>query len=175
MKTPDEWMRDFESKIADAQAKAAAVQQGLANAEGSASSKDGTVTITVAPTGALTNVRLTAEAMRMSHSQLAAEIMAVARSAQRSAAVQVAETFEQVNGAGSESYRLITEYLPPAEEEQDDEDLERRQYGFEDGSDTAEQPQPQAPTQAPAPPRRPASRPDESDDTEFGSGSIFRG
>nr|WP_225955027.1 YbaB/EbfC family nucleoid-associated protein [Kibdelosporangium phytohabitans] len=164
-------MRDFESKIADAQAKAAAVQQGLANAEGSASSKDGTVTVTVAPTGALTNLRLTAEAMRLSHSQLAAEIMAVARTAQRSAATQVAETFEQVNGAGSESYQLIAEYLPPAEE-QDEEELEPRQYGFEDGSDNAEQPP--APPR-PEPPRRPAARPDETDDPEFGNGSIFRG
>ncbi|ONI88723.1 hypothetical protein ALI144C_06055 [Actinosynnema sp. ALI-1.44] len=155
--------------MADAQAKAAAVQQGLSNAQGSASSKDGAVTVTVAPTGALTNVRLTAEAMRMSHSQLAAEIMAVARSAQRSAATQVAETFEQVNGAGSESYRLITEYLPPAEEEDEEEELEPQQFGFEEGADQ------QQPPARPEPPRRPAPRPDEGDDSEFGGGSIFRG
>jgi DNA-binding protein YbaB len=164
VKTPDEWMREFESKIADAQAKAAAVQQGLANAQGSASSKDGTVSITVAPNGALTNVRLTAEAMRMSHTQLATEIMTVARQAQREAAVQVAETFGQVEGAGSESYRMITEYLPPPEDE--DDRPEHRQFGFEEDSGGA--------GSRPQPPRRPVSRPDENHDDDFGDGTIFR-
>lgn len=61
MKTPEEWMRDFEAKIADAQAKAAAVQEGLAQAGGSASSKDGTIILSVAPNGALTGLELTAD------------------------------------------------------------------------------------------------------------------
>lgn len=166
MKSPEEWMRDFESTIADARAKAAAVQDGLAGASGSATSKDGSVTVSVAPTGALTGVRLTADAMRLSHGQLAAEIMAVAREAQRSASSQVAEVFGQVNGAESESYRLITEYLPPAEEE-DEETEAPRQFGYEEA--------PPEEAVRPEPPRRPVARPDDADDAEFGDGSIFRG
>lgn len=164
MKTPDEWMREFETKIADAQAKAAAIQDGLSSAQGSASSKDGAVSVTVAPNGALTDVRLTAEAMQKSHTQLAAEIVAVARQAQRAAAVHVAETFEQVEGAGSETYRLITEYLPPAEEE---DEPDRPWYGYEQEPDSAEAPRRE-------PPQRPAPRRDATEDDDFNGGSIFR-
>ncbi len=160
MKTPDEWMREFETKIADAQAKAAAVQQGLASASGSASSKDGAVSVSVSPTGALTDLRLTPEAMDKSHTQLAAEIVAVARQAQRAAALQVAETFEQVGGAGSETYQMITQYLP--EPEEDEEDSSQPWYGYEQ----------EAVEEAPARPHRPVPRPGEEDD--FGGGSIFR-
>ena len=70
MKTPEEWMRDFEAKIAEAQAKAAAVQEGLAQAGGSASSKDGSIIVSVAPNGALTGLELTADAMRKAPGQL---------------------------------------------------------------------------------------------------------
>ncbi|MEV4319756.1 YbaB/EbfC family nucleoid-associated protein [Actinocrispum sp. NPDC049592] len=161
MKTPDEWMREFETKIADAQAKAAAVQQGLASASGSASSKDGAVSVSVSPTGALTELRLTPEAMDKSHTQLAAEIVAVARKAQRAAAVQVAETFEQVGGAGSETYQMITQYLP-APEEDEEEESSQPWYGYEQ----------EAVEEAPVRPNRPMPRPDEEDD--FGGGSIFR-
>ncbi|WP_051773328.1 YbaB/EbfC family nucleoid-associated protein [Saccharothrix sp. NRRL B-16314] len=165
MKTPDEWMRDFETKIADAQAKAAAVQEGLAGAGGSASSNDGFVTVTVAPNGALTDVRLTDGAMRKSAAQLSAEIVEVARKAQRGAAVKVAETFSAVNGTDSETYRVITEYLPPAEDEQD-QDEQRPRYTFNEEYEATAPP--------PPPPlvRRPAPRDDGDDD--FSDNSIFK-
>lgn len=166
MKTPDEWMREFEDRIASAKAKAAAVEQGLATAQGSASSKDGAVSVTVAPNGSLTDVRLTPEAMRKSHTQLATEIMEVARTAQRAAAVQVAKTFEEVGGAGSETYRLITQYVPPPEEE---DRADRPRYGFEQERDTDED--------SPAVPRREPLRPavprQDPDDTDFSDRSIF--
>jgi DNA-binding protein YbaB len=164
VKTPDEWMREFETKIADAQAKATAIQEGLSSAQGSASSKDGAVSVTVAPNGALTDLRLTAEAMQKSHSQLAAEIMAVARQAQRAAAVHVAETFEQVDGAGSETYRLITEYLPAADE---DDEPDQPWYGYEQEPDSAEPPRRE-------PPQRPVPRRATTEDDDFNGGSIFR-
>jgi DNA-binding protein YbaB len=159
VKTPEEWMRDFEAKIADAQAKAAAVQEGLAQAGGSASSKDGTIRVSVAPNGALTGLELTADAMRKSHGQLSAEILEIARNAQRGAAVKVAETFGAVEGEGSETYRLITEYLPPPEEE---EQPQAPAYAFN------EEYEERAATTAP-PARRPAPRPRDDDDEDFGS------
>ncbi len=166
MKTPEEWMRDFEAKIADAQAKAAAVQEGLANAGGSASSPDGAVTVAVAPNGALTDVKLTDAALRKSPAQLSAEIVEVARKAQRGAAVKVAETFEAVNGTGSETYRVITEYLPPAEEEQEP-GQQRPGYVFNEEYEATAPPPP-----PPPPARRPAPRVDEDDD--FSDNSIFK-
>jgi len=164
VKTPDEWMREFEAKIADAQRKAAAVQEGLASAQGSATSKDGSISVTVAPNGALTDLRFTADVMRRSHTQLAAEVVAVAREAQRAAAVQVAETFGAIEGTDSETYRVITEYLPePVEDEP-----ERPRYAFEqelDGPAARSDP----------PPRRSAPpRPVDDDDRDFSSESIFR-
>jgi DNA-binding protein YbaB len=165
VKTPEEWMRDFEAKIADAQAKAAAVQEGLAQAGGSASSNDGTIRVSVAPNGALTGLELTADAMRKSHSQLSGEILEIARKAQRGAAVKVAETFGAVEGEGSETYRMITEYLPPPEEE---EQPQAPAYAFN------EEYEERAATATPSPARRPAPRPSTDEDEDFGDNSIFR-
>lgn len=165
MKTPEEWMRDFEAKIAQAQAKAAAVQEGLAQAGGSASSNDGAITVTVAPNGALTGLELTADAMRKSPGQLSGEILEIARKAQRGAAVKVAETFGAVEGEGSETYRMITEYLPPPEEE---EQPQAPSYAFN------EEYEERAATAAPPPARRPAPRPSVDDDEDFGDSSIFK-
>ncbi len=165
MKTPEEWMRDFEAKIAEAQAKAAAVQEGLAQAGGSASSNDGAITVSVAPNGALTGLELTAEAMRKPHGQLSAEILEIARKAQRGAAVKVAETFSEVQGEGSETYRMITEYLPPPEEE---EQPGAPAYAFN------EEYEERAATAAPPPARRPAPRPSADEDDDFGDSSIFK-
>jgi len=159
-------MRDFEAKIADARAKAAAVQEGLANAGGSAASDDGAVTVVVAPNGALTDVRLTDAAMRKSSAQLSAEIVEVARKAQRGAAVRVAETFEAVEGAGSETYRVITEYLPPPEEEAEP-GQQRSAYAFNEEYEATAPPPP-----PPPPVRRPTPRDDEDDD--FSGNSIFK-
>jgi DNA-binding protein YbaB len=160
-------MRDFEGKIADAQAKAAAFQQGLESAGGTVSSDDGAVTVTVAPNGALTDVRLTAEAMRKSHDRLSAEIVAVARKAQRAAAVQVAETFKSVGGAGSETFRMMTEYLPA--EEDDDAARDQHQYTFGREADAARE----EPVRPPAS-RRPVSRDDHEDDGDRSDMSVLK-
>jgi hypothetical protein len=158
-------MRDFEAKIADAQAKAAAVQEGLTQAGGSASSNDGTITVSVAPNGALTGLELTADAMRKSHAQLSGEILEIARKAQRGAAVKVAETFGAVQGEGSETYRMITEYLPPPEEEEQPKDPG---YAFN------EEYEERAAVPPPPPARRPAPRPSTDEDEDFGGDSIFK-
>lgn len=163
MKTPEEWMRDFEAKIAEAQAKAAAVGEGLARAGGSASSSDGAITVSVAPNGALTGLELTAEAMRKPHGQLSGEILEIARKAQRGAAVKVAETFGAVGGEGSETYRMITEYLPPPEEEE-----QPRAPGYVFNEEYEER------AAAPPPVRRPAPRAGVDEDDDFGGDSIFK-
>lgn len=165
MKTPDEWMRDFEGKIAAAQAKAAMVQEGMAGAASSASSDDGAVTVAVAANGALTDVRLTPAAMGKSHAALSAEIMTVARKAQRSAAAKVAEVFEAAHGPESETLRAITEYVPP--EEETPAPQERHRPGF------VEEMQP-PPTQPPrAKPRRADPSVNSLDDGDFSDESMI--
>ncbi|MGH3860810.1 YbaB/EbfC family nucleoid-associated protein [Actinokineospora sp.] len=160
-------MRDFEGKIAAAQAKAAMVQDGLAGAASSASSDDGAITVAVAANGALTDVRLTPAAMGKSHTALSAELMAVARKAQRSAATKVAEVFEAAHGPESETLRAITEYMPPPEEEAPAAQ-ERHRPGFIEEM----QPPPQPPK---ARPRRPDPGVNSLDDGDFSDESaIFK-
>jgi NAD(P)-dependent dehydrogenase (short-subunit alcohol dehydrogenase family) len=98
--------------------------------------------VTVAPNGSLTNLRIDESAWRGSGAELAGRIMHLARKAQRSAAVNVAEAFAPL-GAGSEALHMVTGYIPEPEE---DEEEDRPGYAF-----NAE------PEQAPPPPPGPAA------------------
>jgi DNA-binding protein YbaB len=103
--TPEDWLANFESKIADVQAKAAEFQENLEASGATESSKDGSIRVTVAPNGALTDLQL-AEAAR-SGPALAEEILKLARKAQRAAAVHVAEAFAPLGG-DSEAMHMVT-------------------------------------------------------------------
>jgi DNA-binding protein YbaB len=161
--TPEEWLANFESKIADVQAKTAEFQENLAASGASESSKDGSIQVTVAPNGALTGLQLP-------DSALADQIMKLARKAQRAAAVHVAEAFAPLGG-DSEAMQMVTGYLPPEEPEDPEPDTADRTYRF---VDEPEPPAPQPrPTQQPqARPRRPRSVADEDED--FGDNSYLR-
>ncbi|EWC60073.1 hypothetical protein UO65_4639 [Actinokineospora spheciospongiae] len=115
MKTPDEWLRDFETRVADARERSVRLQEGLAQADGAASSADGAIAVRVSPNGALQDIRLGQACAGRSPERLAAEIVAVARQAQRAAAAKVVEAFEAVGEGGSDTLRVITDYLPPPE------------------------------------------------------------
>ncbi|OLR92917.1 YbaB/EbfC family nucleoid-associated protein [Actinokineospora bangkokensis] len=118
MKSPDEWLRDFEVRVADAKERSERLRDELSRAGGAASSADGAVSVRVSPNGALEGLRLGPEAARRSPERLAAEIMATARAAQRAAAAKVVEAFEGVGEGGSETLRVITDYLPaPGEDD----------------------------------------------------------
>jgi hypothetical protein len=109
--------------------------------------------------------------MRGSGGELAAQIMKLARKAQRSAAVQVAEAFAPLAGEDSESLRMVTGYIPP-EEDEPEPTGNGRGYAFND-----EQPESDPATRTGEPPSRP-SRPrsttrDHDDDEDFGNEQIF--
>jgi hypothetical protein len=56
--TPEEWLANFESKIADVRTKAEEFQENLESAGATESSKDGSIRGTVAPNGALSDLQL---------------------------------------------------------------------------------------------------------------------
>jgi len=171
--TPDEWLTRFNATIADVKAKTEAFQQNLEAAGATETSPDGSLSVTVAPNGSLTNLRIDESAWRGSGAELAGKIMHLARKAQRAAAVNVAEAFAPL-GADSEAMHMVTGYIP--EPEEDDED-EGPGYAFEEET-AARPPDPTPPPPAPPagrvePPRRPNRPRTGADDEDFGDDDLF--
>ncbi|HEV2777932.1 MAG TPA: YbaB/EbfC family nucleoid-associated protein [Actinophytocola sp.] len=166
--TPEEWLAGFEAQIADVKQKAAEFKANLEASGATETSPDGTLTVTVAPNGALTGLTIDDSAWRGSGEQLAGKIMQLARKAQRTAAVHVAEAFAPLAGEDSESLRMVTGYLPPEEDEPEPDDGSRG-YAFTNNEPDAET-RPRS-GEPPARPRRPVSSPD--DDEDFGNDQIF--
>lgn len=184
--TPEEWLARFNATIEDVKAKTEAFQRDLAQAGVTESEPDGSVSVTVAPNGSLTNLRIDDSAWRGSGAELSGKVMRLVRKAQRSAAVNVAEAFAPL-GADSEAMHMISGYLP--EPEEDDEEPDKPGYAFEAEPEPAPPPRPYPglPTSPPAvppagrvePPRRPG-RPsrggadhDTDSDEDFGNDDIF--
>jgi DNA-binding protein YbaB len=168
--TPEEWLANFEATIADVKQKVAQFREDLESSGATESSEDGTVTVTVAPNGALTDLRIADSAMRGSGGELASRIMMLARRAQRSAAVHVAEAFTPLAGEDSEALHMVTGYLPAEDEEEHPGADPRPGYVFTE--EPAEEQPPARTMEPPAQPRRPrSSTPD--DDEDFGGDHIF--
>ena len=167
--TPEEWLANFEAKIAEVQQKAAEFKENLESSGATEASSDGTLRVTVAPNGALTDLSIDDAAVRGSGGELATKIMKLARKAQRAAAVNVVEAFAPLAGEDSESLRMVTGYLPP-EEEEEPEPEDGQGYTF-----TEEQQDVERPTRSAEPPGRPnrprSTAPD--DDEDFGNEQIF--
>jgi len=170
--TPEEWLANFESKIAEVQQKAAEFKQNLEASGATETSEDGALRVSVAPNGALTELSIDDAALRGSGRELAAKIMKLARKAQRSAAGHVADAFAPLAGADSESLRMVTGYLPPEEEDEEPEqgdDRNGQSYAFTNDQAAAEPAT--RPGEPPRRPGRPRTSPDDDDD--FGNDQIF--
>jgi DNA-binding protein YbaB len=169
--TPEEWLANFEAKIADVQQKAAAFKENLEASGATEASADGSLRVTVAPNGALTDLTIEDSALRGSGGELAGEIMRLARKAQRAAAVHVAEAFAPLAGEDSESLRMVTGFIPPEDHEPESTE-DASGYAFTD-----EQPDAEPPSRPPAgesrtrPGRPRSNKPD--DDEDFGNDQIF--
>ncbi|SER37943.1 YbaB/EbfC family nucleoid-associated protein [Actinokineospora terrae] len=111
MQTPDEWLADFEAKVADLQQKATDFKQAVESSATTKTSADGTIAVTVAPNGALTNLTLTDVALGTTGKALAGQIMALVVSARQSAADSVAGAFVPLGGAAD----IVQHIEPPAE------------------------------------------------------------
>ncbi|MFL6142027.1 MAG: YbaB/EbfC family nucleoid-associated protein [Labedaea sp.] len=172
--TPEEWLAGFEAKIAEVQQKAAEFKENLEAAGATEANADGTLRVTVAPNGALTDLTIDDAALRGNGGELAGQIMRLARKAQRAAAAHVVEAFAPLAGEDSESLRMVTGYRPPEEEDEEPEPDEGQGYTFT-GTLAGEQPDPEPPAPPVEPPGRP-NRPRSSthdDDEDFGNEQIF--
>jgi hypothetical protein len=188
MPTPEEWLASFNAKIDDIKTKTAEFQENLEASGVTETSPDGSLSVSVAPNGSLTGLRIDEAAWRGSGGELAGKIMHLARKAQRAAAVNVAEAFAPL-GADSEAMHMVTGYVPEPEPEDDEE---KAGYAFDDEPEQAppRQPprpmpdwsgyqhgRPESPSRVEPPPRpaRPPRRPTDPDDDDFGDEPIFGG
>lgn len=122
VQTPDEWLADFERKVADLQQKATEFKRDLETAGSTATSADRAITVTVAPNGALLDLRLDDAATRKPAAELAAEILATARRARQSAATSVAEAFVPLGGDRDVVQRIVEEPEPERAPEPESDD-----------------------------------------------------
>jgi DNA-binding protein YbaB len=120
---PQQWLGNFEAKVADLQRKSSALQESLAEASATVSSSDGSVTVRIGPNGGLENLELSHRAAEHSPARLTGLIMETVRKGQRKAAGKLADAFAPM-GESSEAMRLISSLAPPSEEpENAEEDL----------------------------------------------------
>ena len=174
---PQQWLDNFEAKLADLQRKSADLQENFQNSQATASSPDGAVTITVGPNGGLLNIQLGHRATELGSARLTAVIMQTAKVAQKQAAQQVMAAFEPL-GEGTEAMRMVSDAIPDDDEVEDDRsDYAEPEYAEPEPEPARPAPAPapvqpgwQAQAAQPQPPSRPArpSRPadDEDDDNQ---------
>ncbi|MFD8498524.1 YbaB/EbfC family nucleoid-associated protein [Amycolatopsis sp. NPDC059657] len=98
-------MADHEAKLAQSvkafeeqAAKAGELKDKIAQLKGHARNPDGSITVTVAPSGAVLGLQLSPLAMRRSHTQLQQEILATIRQATQQAAGLMMETVTPLLG-----------------------------------------------------------------------------
>jgi hypothetical protein len=107
----EQWLASYRGRLNEIGARAADVRKALAGAEGTASSRDGAVTVTVAPGGALRRLVLSERAERLTRVQLAEAVVATAQQAHDVAAQQAADTVAPLIGDDSGSMRALRGYL----------------------------------------------------------------
>ncbi len=112
-----DWLADFEGRMAGMRTKTQLLQENLAKAEATAESGRGLVTVTVTPNGALKNLRIDDRALRLpgGGAQLTAMVMDAYGRAQRQVSQQVAAALEPLAG-GTEMMDVVRSFLPQPEE-----------------------------------------------------------
>jgi DNA-binding protein YbaB len=118
----DQWLRDFEAQLADLKQKSEDLQEGLATASSTVTSRDGAVTVTVGPNGGLRDLRLGHRAVELGAAGLTALILQTTRTAQRQMIDKVREAFQPL-GAGTEAMDLYMDAVPDDLTEESDEDV----------------------------------------------------
>lgn len=113
MNSPEQWLANYDQKVADAAANAQAASESLRQMAGHASSPRGEVTVRVGPSGALEDVTLTPAARALEAEQLAQLILATAQEAQRTVGAQVVEIMTDYVGDGP-ALEIVKENMPPA-------------------------------------------------------------
>ncbi|CAL9406849.1 hypothetical protein SUDANB95_01569 [Actinosynnema sp. ALI-1.44] len=182
----DEAIRSFQEQAG----KVAQIKDKLAELRGQARNGDGSVVVTVAPSGAVLGLQLSPNAMRMSHTQLQQEILGTIRQATQNAAQALQDTvgpvlgdkaaqFQEAFSAHSPIQPLGPEPVTGAPPQQMPAQHAPTPHAPAPHTPPGRPPQPAGPPQPgwqqnrpPAPRNRPAA-PEVGDDDE-GFGSILR-
>jgi DNA-binding protein YbaB len=153
------------AKFQEQAAKAGELKERIAGLRGSARNADGSVTVTVAPSGAVLGLQLGPQAMRRSHTALQQEILTAIRQATQQAASALNAAVEPILGDRAEQFKqAFNAHVEP--------------LGPSAPPPSTALPVPPAPgepaqvRQSP-PPVRNRPRPDDVEDENFG-GSILR-
>lgn len=107
----DQWLQDYGSTLADLKRKSEELQEGIAAAESTVTSPDGSVTVTVGPNGGLRDLRLGHRAVDLGAARLTALVLETTRTAQRQVVAKVRTAFEPL-GAGTEAMELYSDAVP---------------------------------------------------------------
>jgi DNA-binding protein YbaB len=108
---PDKWFAQYDEKLRDAAQKAEKAEKALRTVGGSATSRDGEVTVRVTASGALSDLVLRPAAGDIEPEQLARIILDTSREAQRDVGAQVVDVMTKFVGEGP-ALEAVKEHLP---------------------------------------------------------------
>jgi DNA-binding protein YbaB len=167
----EEKIRAFQEQAA----QAGQLKDKISELRGQARSGDGSVVVTVAPSGAVLGLQLSPTAMKYSHTQLQQEILATIRAATQQAAQMLQDTVTPVLGDQAERFKDAfnahsTVMMPDAPQQNTPPPQHLPPHNM---PPQHLPPQPPPTVSRPAPGNRPRPRP-VSDDDDFGGNSILR-
>ncbi|KJK50369.1 hypothetical protein UK23_11065 [Lentzea aerocolonigenes] len=172
----EEKIREFQEQAA----RAGQLKDKISELRGQARSGDGSVIVTVAPSGAVLGLQLSPNAMKYSHTQLQQEILATIRAATQQAAQMLQETVVPVLGDQAEKFKdafnAHAGVMMPDAPPQQQFSAPQQQFSAPPPQQHVPPPPPRhmpPPVSRPAPGNRPRPRP-VSDDDDFGGNSILR-
>lgn len=157
-----------ERQAREMQHRASELQDAFAAAAATVSSRDGAVTVSLAPNGALRDIQLGKRACELGEARLTAAIMDTVREAQRQTAQAIAGSVESIMGGG-EVLEMMQGFLPT--DSGPGSGMDHSAFTGEPEPDTESRPPtssastpPPPPSSRPAPRRRPER--DDADDDE---------
>lgn len=116
---PQQWLRDYQARGEAMVRRSQEFQQQLQEVSETATSRDGAVTVTVSPSGALQNVVFSPRIRDLSEADLAQLTLQMAREAQNRVAHRIAALIEPVSGDGA-ALAFLRGQLPPLDDDQRD-------------------------------------------------------
>jgi YbaB/EbfC DNA-binding family len=121
---PEQWLADYDKRIADVAARAKEAGARLRQVGGTVASPRGEVTVRVGAGGTLEDLTLTPATRTLESDELARLILDTTRQAQRAASAQIADISMEYFGEGP-ALEVIKQHLPagmPVSSKRDDDD-----------------------------------------------------
>lgn len=102
-----EWLAGYQDRLENLRVRAVQAERTLATVAGTATSRDGAVSVTVDQAGVLQHLELTEHAEVLSRKELAATVLDTARQARREAAAQAEAALVPVFGERSAAMEMF--------------------------------------------------------------------